>query len=118
KNGQGETIFSASDFTDKAPDSQIEIGSYGDEDDVLSWSQPGGWIEYDVDIAKVGIYQIGTEYLPLTEDDGGSRQSVILSVEVNGEFPYKESRSIDLKRSFKDLEDQFDDEGNQIRSLI
>src|SRR5690625_2285669 len=118
KNGQGETIFSASDFTDKAPDSQIEIGSYGDEDDVLLWSQPGGWIEYDVDIEKEGIYQIGTEYFPFTEDDGGSRQSVILSVEVNGEFPYKESRSIDLKRSFKDLEDQFDDEGNQIRSLI
>src|SRR4051812_31404689 len=37
---------------------------------------------------------------------------------VNGTIPFREVRSIELKRHFIYKEAKFDDEGNQIRSLV
>lgn len=118
--GKDEVTFSASDFTTKAPETETTIttGSYKGKDDVLLWSMPGGWVEYEVEVAQEGLYQIDVDYLPFAQADGGSRQSVIFGAEINGEYPYREARSIELKRSFKDEEIQFDKSGNQIRSLV
>ena len=116
--GSDNIEISAADYSDKSDDSNIEVGSYADEDDVLIWSSPGGWVEYEIDVEEEGLYQIDVDYFPFPQEDGGGRQSVILGAEINGSYLHREARSIKLNREFVDAEDQFDDEGNQIRSLI
>lgn len=117
-NGTEEITFDAKDYQETSPESSVTVGSYRGEDDVLLWSRPGGWVEYEVEIDKEGLYQIDLGYLPFSQEDGGSRQSAIFGAEINGAYPYREARSIELKRSFTDQEVQYDKMDNQIRSLV
>lgn len=113
-----EIQISASDYVDIDSETEVKVDSYGGEDDALIWSRPGGWVEYEVEVAEEGLYEIETEYHPLATEDGGSRQSVIMGAEINDSYLYREARSIELKREYKDEDAQFDDTGNQIRSLV
>lgn len=117
-NGVESIEFAASNFTKKSAESNIKIGSYAGEENALLWSNPGGWVEYEVDLEHEGLYQINVDYFPFLQEDGGSRQSVILGAEINGSYQYREARSIELKREFKDQDVQYDESGNQIRSLV
>lgn len=117
-NGDTSIEIAASDFTEKSTESNIKVGPYAGEEGVLLWSNPGGWVEYEVDIEKEGLYPIDVNYFPFLQEDGGSRQSVILGAEINGAYQYREARSIELKREFQDAEFQYDESGNQIRSLV
>lgn len=116
--GSDSTEVKMTDYSNSNENANVEVGSYGGEDNVLIWNNAGGWIEFEVDIAEEGLYNLDLDYLPLMQEDGGSNQSVIFSVLVNGEYPSMESRSIELRRIYADLEPQFDEAGNQIRSLI
>jgi len=115
--GKDSIEIQAKDFSDVSSDA-INVTSYEGEDEVLLWEEDNGWVEYEVDVQQEGLYEIAVEYMPLLQKDGGTRQSVILNVMLNGENPYRESRSIELRRFYKDQEDKFDEDGNQIRSLI
>lgn len=117
-NGEQQVKFPANEFTEKSEEYPITVGSYDGENDVLLWSMPGGWVEYEVEMAQEGLFQIDVDYRPFSQEDGGSRQSVIFGAEINGAYPYREARSIELKREFKDQNVQYDKSGNQIRSLV
>lgn len=125
KKWQDEEIPFGNDFIEveannysEISDDALSVTNYAGENQVLLWQEAFGWVEYEIEVDHAGLYEIAVEYLPLKHDDGGSRQSVILNVMVNDEVPYREARAIELKRYFKDQEDKFDEEGNQIRSLI
>ncbi|MCJ8009410.1 extracellular solute-binding protein [Lederbergia wuyishanensis] len=117
KLGKDVVNMKASQYS-KISEEGVSIESYGGKEDVMLLSNSKGWVEYTINVAEDGLYEIAIEHLPLAQADGGSRQSVILNVKVNGEYPYRELRSIELKKEFEDKEDQYDDSGNQIRSLI
>lgn len=116
--GQDEIKINAADFTEKAEEANVEAGAYGDESDVLLWKNPGGWVEYEVDVATEGLYEIEVDYHPFLKEDGGSRQSIIIGAEINGAYPFREARSVELKREYRDQDAQFDENGSQIRSLV
>lgn len=116
--GQDYIEIDAMKYEDSADIADITSGDYGNKNDVLLWNRPGGWIEYKVDVENEGLYEIDIDYFPFTKADGGSTQSVILGAEINGSYPFREARSIELKREYIDLEDQFDEKGSQIRSLV
>lgn len=97
---------------------EVRIGAYKGENDVLVWKNVKGWIEYEVEAEQDGLYELALDYYPLPEEDGGNRQAVILSVRINGEHPFREARSIQFERQFRDLEPKFDKEDNQLRSLV
>src|SRR5690625_2502800 len=59
--GSDNIEISAGDYSDKSDDSNIEVGSYADEDDVLIWSSPGGWVEYEIRSEEEGLYQIDVD---------------------------------------------------------
>lgn len=118
KPGKSNIKIEASQYTKTSKEAGITIGTYGDKDDVILWENPTGWVEYDVNVKEAGLYEMGLEYYPFLQADGGSRQSVILNVQVNNENPYRESRSIELRREFQDKKAQYDDAGNQVRSLV
>ncbi len=116
--GTDSVAFQASDFVRTSDDAEVSIGAYGGKDDVLLWPEQNGWVEYEVEVPREGLYEITVENLPFMQDDGGSRTAAIITAEVNGGYPFREARSMSLRRAFRDQDDQFDDEGNQIRSLI
>ncbi|MEK3890009.1 extracellular solute-binding protein [Bacillus sp. FSL K6-3431] len=118
KLGKDNVKVEANEYANKSEDADIEVGSYGGEDKVILWPNPIGWVEYNVDVAEEGLYEIAIENYPFSLEDGGSRQSVILGVQINDSYQYKESRSIELKREFRDKEPQYDETGNQVRSLV
>ena len=115
--GKGNIEIQAKDFSKVSSDS-LNVTNYEGEEEVLLWEEDFEWVEYEVDVQQEGLYELAVEYLPLLQKDGGSRQSVILNVMINGENPYREARSIELRRFYKDQEAKFDEEDNQIRSLI
>lgn len=116
--GTDQIEIDMTDYSDSNPEANITVDTYGGESDVLLWSGAGGWVEYEVEVEEEGLYNFGLDYFPLLPEDGGSNQSVIFSVAVNGEFPFLEARSIEFAREFRDTDPQFDDIGNQVRSLI
>src|SRR5690625_3126912 len=84
--GKDSIEIQAKDFTDVSSDA-INVTSYEGEDEVLLWEEDNGWVEYEVDVQQEGLYEIAVEYMPLLQKDGGTRQSVILNVMLNGENP-------------------------------
>jgi len=117
--GTKEISINLKSIANQSPDASIQIGSYQGENDVLLWSKPRGWIEYEVDVAQEGLYEMAAEYFPFTEEDGGSKQPVMMTVQLNGKFPYREAHSISLEREFVDQKpEKFDADGNQLRSLL
>lgn len=115
--GKDNIEIQAKDYAEISSDS-LSVTNYEGENEVILWEEDFEWVEYEVDVQEEGLYEIGVEYLPVLQKDGGSRQSVILNVMVNGENPFREARSIELRRFYDDQEAKFDEEGNQIRSLI
>lgn len=116
--GKDNIDLKAIDYSAVSEEGAVKTGSYRGKDNVILLENTNTWIEYEVNVNQSGLYSFAVEYLPLAQEDGGSRQSPIIGVQVNGEFPYREARSIELRRDFKDRDPQFDDEGHQIRSLI
>lgn len=118
KLGNHNAKIEAGSFSNKSTDAGVTLESYHGEENVLLWSKPTGWVEYHFDVEDEGLYEIALDYTPFLQEDGGTRQSVILNLQVNGSYPFRESRSIELKREFRDEKPQYDDNGNQIRSLV
>lgn len=116
--GKDHIKVEAKDFAKQADDTSFTVDSYKGRDQVGIFADAVGWVEYEVDVKSAGLYEIAMDYIPLSQGEGGSRQSVILSVAINESIPYREARSIELRRQYKDKDPQFDDEGNQIRSLV
>ncbi|MGO4789041.1 extracellular solute-binding protein [Paenibacillus sp. 2KB_20] len=119
KVGAKEALIDAKSYHAKSDDAVVSVGSYEGEHDVLLWSQPKGWVEYKVNVDQEGLYELATDYHPFLSKDGLGRQSVIMSVQINGEYPFREAHSVSLERRFSEVRpEKYDDEGNQIRSLI
>ncbi|MCU6708849.1 extracellular solute-binding protein [Paenibacillus sp. J5C_2022] len=116
--GGKELRLDAISFARQSADAEATPGDYEGESDVLLWPAERGWVEYDLHVEEAGLYEISVEYAPFRQQDGGSHQPVIWGVSLNGEYPYREAASIALERAFRDGPVRFDENGNQIRSLI
>lgn len=98
---------------------RAEAGSYKGQDGALLLGQSGGWVEYEVDVPQEGLYELHATYDPIVAEKSGGLQRIVLAVEINGSYPFVEARSMTLERTFRDRQPiKFDDEGNQMRSLI
>lgn len=114
-----EVDLPAERFMRKSDDVAAAVGPYRGESDVLVWSNPKGWVEYRVEVDQEGDYALSAEYSPFSSADGGGRESIIMAVQVNGTYPFREAHSISFERDFKEvLPIKYDAEGNQIRSQI
>ncbi len=116
KAGKGHTKIRAAELARKSDDADVQTGGYKGESDVLIWSDPKGWVEYDVEMQEAGNYEMAAEFYPLPLSEGGGHQSVNISVEVNGETPFREAKSISFERMFRDERPfKTDEDGNEFR---
>ncbi|WP_274362994.1 extracellular solute-binding protein [Paenibacillus thermotolerans] len=116
--GKGEYGIQAADFASKSDDAVVSTGAYEGESGVLIWSVPKGWVQYEIDIAEEGLYEIAADYYPLPDEYQRNMRASILSVQINGEYPFREARSMSFEREFIHQPPRFDAEGDQLKSGI
>jgi len=109
----GTQISAQSEYNLAAP------GSYQGKNNVLIWkSDRTNWIEYKVNIAQDGFYQMNLLYHPYNDPASTSlnRRPVVLAAQIDGAFPYREARAMSFTRLFKDeLPVKKDKNGDDIR---
>lgn len=111
--------IAGADIAAQSPDQLAETGTYQGKSGVLLWkSDRDNWVEYRVNVAKDGLYQLNLQYHAYNLSDSASlnRRPVTLAVAVDGVYPFREARSIVFRKRFKDdLPVKKDDQGDDIR---
>ncbi|MHB1454199.1 MAG: extracellular solute-binding protein [Saccharofermentanales bacterium] len=97
--------------------SEVSMGSYTDK---TVGNRPGlytpdnGEVSWEVFVPDEGFYNIGIEYFTVS----GKGSSIVRSIEINGEVPFREAQSITFQRSFANESDIVSDfSGNDIRPV-
>lgn len=68
------------------------------EGPVLMWQSEEGWVEWEVDIPKSGLYNIELRYYPLP----GKRASIQRDLKIDGEYPFVEAKKLLFDRAWRD----------------
>ncbi|MFC5530501.1 extracellular solute-binding protein [Cohnella yongneupensis] len=103
QDADSDFVVNADRYTQLSDDAEARIGSFQGEDRALIWSNQRGYVEYEVVAPKAGLYAMELTYYPLTGDNQASLGPVTFSVEMNRETPFREARSLEFEREFKDL---------------
>ena len=86
----GLTDAESGTYTLSPEDVVSELPASSLEDGVLNWDESVPYIEWTVDVAQAGLYEIWLDYRPLP----GSDAAIERSVRINGEYQYVECRNI------------------------
>ncbi len=100
-------IVQGSAITAQSDTKLASVGSYEGKSGVLIWkSDRENWIEYVVDIAQEGLYEMSLSYHPYNESSqtglSSNRHPAVLSLQIDGAFPYREARALTFRRKFQD----------------
>lgn len=107
-----EIIVPANSFSNFS-DADVSIidGAEG-KDNVVKWTNESGWVEWTVDVAETGLYNIAIGYYPLE----GKGKDIELSLEIDGTAPFSSAINCLLPRIWKDeTEIKVDVKGNDLR---
>lgn len=111
-------VIDAADVKAHSEGSTHRIGEYEGVKDALIWhNQTSNWLEYEVDIQEPGLYELSLVYHAYQDDSGTKNyRPTVMSVQIDGEFPFREARSIQLTKLYKDeLPLRKDEYGDDIR---
>lgn len=84
-------------YVSHSDDAEVTVGSYEGKDDVVIWSNEDGTIDYTVDVAKAGAYNIEVCYYPII----GSNTTTEIAFLIDGESPYDTASRVDFPRVWK-----------------
>ncbi|MCZ8511641.1 extracellular solute-binding protein [Paenibacillus filicis] len=119
KEAQGALRIPGTQISGQSGDALATPGSYDGKNGVLIWkSDRDNWIEYEIDVPQDGLYQLNMTYHPYNDPNSNQtiRKPAVLSVQVDGAFPFKEARAVAFRRLFKDeLPAKKDRNGDDIR---
>lgn len=105
KDGTQQITVQGADIKAQSDNKLAQAGAYEGKPNVLVWrSDKDNWIEYQVDVPEDGLYEMSMSYHPLKAQEGEitSKRAIVLSVQLDGSFPFREARSIAFHRKFKD----------------
>ena len=68
------------------------------EGPALVWANEEGWVEWEVQVPKSGLYNIELRYYPLP----GRRASIQRDLEIDGEYPFVEAKKLIFERTWRD----------------
>jgi ABC-type glycerol-3-phosphate transport system substrate-binding protein len=111
-----EIVVEAADYTDCPYEPEILTDYEGNAGDSVLTTEED-YIEWEVDIPQAGLYSIELNYYPIK----GKSSSMTRSIQINGELPFAEARSLTFFRVWTDIRDengvaiQQDKRGNDIR---
>jgi ABC-type glycerol-3-phosphate transport system substrate-binding protein len=97
----------------------LRIERFNGRDNALVWiNEDTNWIEYEVPVDQPGLYEIVLHYHSYkdAQADVASYRPAMLSVSVDGAFPFREARALKFPRHFRDtLPLQTDEKGDHLR---
>jgi len=109
-------IVKAADIKRHSEGSLHKVGSYAGAEDVLIWNNEAShWVEYEVDIDDPGLYELSLVYHSYNNESASKNyRPTIMAVQIDGKFQYREARSIEFAKLFKDelplRQDEFGDD--------
>lgn len=117
KDAAASSTFQAIHMSKQSDNTKTTATSYEGMDQSLIWeNDQTGWIEYNVQVAETGLYELELQYHPFMEGD--SNRDIPLKVTVDGQLQYREAGAITLNRHWKDSDSiRTDGQGDQIRPL-
>lgn len=110
----------AVDYTAASDESVVEKGHYAGKDSVLIWrNNRNNWIEYEVDVPETGLYEMVVRYhsyIDESDEAAVTYRPATLAFAWDGEFMFREARSISFPRFYRDTKPlRFDRYGDHIR---
>ena len=95
-----------------APGLSVADEFEGEAGSVLLWESEVGWVEWEFDAPRSGLYEIGIDYYALE----GKRSAVWREVHINGERPFVEAKQFLFPRIWNDQrEPRQDNRGWDVR---
>jgi len=106
----------AADFSAAAPEARVELRkdpARGAE--AIDWNNAKGWIEWQVEVPKDGIYEMIVDFAPLK----GGFSSIVRGIQIDGAYPFEEAERIGFDRLWKDGAYPYERNGigNEIRPI-
>jgi ABC-type glycerol-3-phosphate transport system substrate-binding protein len=103
QEGTETIVIQGEDISDASIDSFLETGSYDGRDHTLIWAaEQSEWVEYEVVVKEGGLYEMIMEYQAYTPEGNKGYKPTVMSVSINGEFPFREARAIEFPKLFRD----------------
>lgn len=98
-----EIVINASDYVSLSADSantrpEVEVKEFEGEQDVLVWTNHGGAVEYEFDVAETGLYNLEMLYYTIS----GSNTVIEMAMQIDGEYPFSAAKTFTLDRYWKD----------------
>lgn len=98
-----EIVINAKDYVsvkadDRGTEPEFEVKEFEGENDVLVWTNHGGTIEYEFDVAQAGLYNLELLYYTIT----GANTVVEVAMQLDGEYPFSAAKTFTLDRYWKD----------------
>ncbi|GGD79837.1 extracellular solute-binding protein [Paenibacillus nasutitermitis] len=94
------------------------VGPYKGMNQALIWNNDStNWVEYDIEVEQAGLYELELEYHANEAEDKDDRlHSAVLAVSIDGDFPFREARAVELPWKFRDqLPLRTNADGNQLQ---
>lgn len=110
-------IISAANYVRTSDGAHVQVSEVDGKSNVLNWSlQNNEWVEYEVNVAQAGLYQMNVTYRPVV--DSTHKRSIMMNVTFDGKNDFLESKSITLDRHWIDPDKiTLDTNGDQIRPM-
>lgn len=92
KNRPRDEIFMS--YSSCSDNAEVNVGSYEGKDNVVVWSNQEGQLDFTVDVAAAGAYNIEVCYFPIT----GGNTTTEMSVLLDGESPFDTATRVSFPR--------------------
>ena len=98
-----EILINATDYTKMGEDAngvmpEIYIADYEGVTKTMLWSNHGGVIEFEFDVAQTGLYNLEMFYYTVS----GQNTVVEVALRIDGEYPFSACKTLTLDRYWKD----------------
>lgn len=92
----------AADYAAASDESVLSVQEYDGAARALVWrNNRENWVEFEVEVPETGLYEMVVRYRAYS-DGRHSNRPMTLAVMWDGEFPFREARSIRFPRLFRD----------------
>lgn len=119
--GQEQVQITADRLVNHDTEASVKAESYKGKENVLVWNsnKDSSWIEFQTDIPDEGLYELHITYHVISDTSENARisyQPIVLSMTVDGTYPFMEARALPLFRYFADEKQvRKDDQGDEVR---
>ncbi|XID91353.1 extracellular solute-binding protein [Paenibacillaceae bacterium WGS1546] len=110
-----DTFVASSIHSDRLSETVLKQIEQNGKDGAIGLYDELDWAEYEIEVEQTGLYELSIDYFALK----GSFGPIQIGVQIDGQYPYKEAKSIGLNRMWKDGSFPLakDENGNEIRSV-